>query len=56
MTQRFAERAIEAQPLDYARVVAKDMLTTFGWKRENVYNSIGNLEGSGSKFRFEPTV
>ena len=56
MTQRFAERAIEAQPLDYARVVAKDMLTTFGWKRENVYNSIGNLEGSGSEFRFEPAV
>jgi hypothetical protein len=53
---RFAERAIEAQPLDYARVVVKDTLTTFGWTRENVNNSIGNLEGSGSKFRFEPTV
>ena len=56
LTMRFAERAIEAQPLDYARVVAKDTLTTFGWTRENVTNPIGNLEGSGSKFRFEPTV
>jgi hypothetical protein len=56
LTMRFAERAIEAQPLDYARVVAKDTLTTFGWTRENVDNSLGNLEGSGSKFRFEPTV
>ena len=56
MTMRFAERAIEAQPLDYARAVAKDTLTTFGWTRENVNNAIGNLEGSGSKFRFEPTV
>jgi hypothetical protein len=56
LTMRFAERAIEAQPLDYARVVAKDTLTTFGWTRENVNNSIGNLEGSGSKFRFEPAA
>jgi hypothetical protein len=56
LTMRFAERAIQAQPLDYARVVAKDTLTTFGWTRENADNSIGNLEGSGSRFRFEPTV
>ena len=56
LTMRFAERAILAQPLDYARVVAKDTLTTFGWTRENVGNSIGNLEGSGSKFRFERAV
>jgi hypothetical protein len=56
LTLRFAERAIRAQPLDYARVVVKDTLITFGWKRENVNNSIGNLEGSGSKFRFKPTV
>jgi hypothetical protein len=56
LTMRFAERAILAQPLDYARVVARDTLTTFGWTRENENNSIGNLEGSGSKFRFEPTV
>ena len=56
LTMRFAERAILAQPLDYARVVAKDTLTTFGWTRENVSNSVGNLEGSGSKFRFERAV
>jgi hypothetical protein len=56
LTMRFAERAIEAQPLGYARAVAKDTLTTFGWTRENVTNPAGNLEGSGSEFRFEPTV
>jgi hypothetical protein len=54
LTMRFAERAILAQPLDYARVVAKDTLTTFGWARVNETNAIGNLEGSGTKFRFEP--
>jgi hypothetical protein len=57
VTLRFAERAIVAQPLDYLRVVATDTLTTFGWTRENVNNDyLGNLEGSGSKFRFESTV
>ena len=56
LTTRFAERAILAQPLDYARVVATDTLTTFGWTRRNENNAIGNLEGSGSKFRFEPAV
>jgi len=56
LTMKFAERAILAQPLDYARVVAKDSLTDFGWSRLNADNDIGNLEGSGSKFRFETTV
>jgi hypothetical protein len=56
LTMRFAERAIQAQPLDYARVVATDTLTTFGWTRRNENNALGNLEGSGSKFRFEPAV
>lgn len=56
LTMRFAERAILAQPLGYLRVVATDTLTTFGWTRQNVGDSLGNLEGSGSKFRFEPTV
>jgi hypothetical protein len=56
LTMKFAERAILAQPLDYARVVAKDSLTDFGWSRLNADNDIGNLEGSGSKFRFEPGV
>jgi hypothetical protein len=53
LTMRFAERAILAQPVDYARVVAKDTLTTFGWSRLNENNAIGNLEGSGTKFRFD---
>lgn len=52
LAMRFAERAILAQPLDYARAVAKDALTEFGWARLNADNAIGNLEGSGSKFRF----
>jgi hypothetical protein len=56
LTTKFAERAILAQPLDYAQAVAKDSLTEFGWSRLNAYNNIGNLEGSGSKFRFEPSV
>jgi hypothetical protein len=51
LTRGFAERAIEAQPLDYGRVVAKDVLRTFAWTRTQ-----SNLEGSGSKFRFENTV
>jgi len=56
LTMRFAERAILAQPVDYAKVVAKDTLTTFGWSRLNAGNAIGNVEGSGSLFRFEPGV
>ena len=57
LTMKFAERAIEKQPLDYLKVVAKDTLRTFRWTREGANdfksNSAGNLEGSGSKFRFE---
>ncbi len=56
LTMRFAERAILAQPLGYFRAVAGDTLSTFGWTRQNENNALGNLEGSGSKFRFEPTV
>jgi hypothetical protein len=56
LTESFSERAIEAQPLDYARVVARDVLTTFGPQRDNTGNDIGNLEGTGSKFQFQPTV
>jgi hypothetical protein len=56
LTMKFAKRAIEAQPLDYAKVVAKDALTTFGWTRANTSNALGNLEGDGSLFRFESTV
>jgi hypothetical protein len=57
---KFAERAIERQPLDYLRVVASDTLRTFRWTREGTGDfastSPGNLEGSGSKFRFEPAA
>jgi hypothetical protein len=57
LTMKFAERAIEKQPLDYIKVVASDTLRTFRWTREGTRdtasNSAGNLEGSGSKFRFE---
>jgi hypothetical protein len=60
LTMKFAERAIEKQPLDYVKVVASDTLRTFRWTREGtndvVSDSAGNLEGSGSKFRFETTV
>jgi type III secretory pathway component EscS len=56
LTMKFAKLAIEKQPLDYARVVARDVLTTFGPTRANANNDIGNLEGSGSKFQFERTV
>lgn len=52
LTMRFAERAILAQPLGYIKVVAKDTLRTFGWVRAS---DPQNVEGSGTKFRFEPT-
>jgi hypothetical protein len=48
ITKAYAELAIEKQPLSYAHVVAHDILQTFGWTRVQ-----SNLEGSGSKFRFE---
>jgi hypothetical protein len=60
LTMKFAERAIEKQPLDYVKVVASDTLRTFRWTREGTNDtasdSAGNLEGSGSKFRFESSV
>jgi hypothetical protein len=61
LTMKFAERAIEKQPLDYVKVVASDTLRTFRWTRDGTNDtgssSAGNLEGSGSKFRFEsPSV
>ena len=33
LTMKFAQRAIEKQPLDYIRVVASDTLQTFRWTR-----------------------
>jgi hypothetical protein len=57
LTMKFAERAIEKQPLDYLKAVASDTLMTFRWTREGTNDiassSAGNLEGSGSKFRFD---
>jgi hypothetical protein len=57
LTMKFAQRAIEKQPLDYLKVVASDTLRTFRWTRvginDTASSSAGNLEGSGSKFRFE---
>lgn len=50
ITRAYAELAIEKQPLSYAHVVARDILQTFEWTRVQ-----SNLEGSGSKFRFEST-
>jgi len=55
-TGRFAEWAIEAQPLAYASVVAGNIGTTFEWSKVNANNPVGNLEGDGSKFRFTSTV
>lgn len=45
---KFAERAIEKQPLSYLHVVTRDTLRTFGW---TVFSS--NAEGSGSTFQFD---
>jgi hypothetical protein len=49
LTQKFAIQAITSQPLDYARVVIKDTLHTFGWNRQPDPNDI---YGNGSTFRF----
>jgi hypothetical protein len=58
LTMKFAELAIESQPLDYIKAVTKDTLQTFEWTRQGTDDyssgSLGNVEGSGSLFRFEP--
>ena len=56
MGRRFAERAIESQPLDYAGSVARQTLTTFDWNRVNANNADGNNMGSGSNFQFRKTA
>jgi hypothetical protein len=54
LTQKFAERAILAQPVDYLRVVLNDTLHTFGWNRQpDPHDQIGN--GNGPEFRFSDT-
>ncbi len=53
MTQKFAERAIEAQPVAYLRVVTKDILHTFGWNRQpDPGGAYENANGNGATFRF----
>ncbi len=55
-TQHFAERAIETQPVAYLRVVAKDILHTFGWNRQpdpGGYDE--NANGNGPAFQFTST-
>jgi hypothetical protein len=56
LTQKFAERAILAQPIDYLHVVAHDTLHTFYWSREPTDAKHGNLTGSGPLFQFGPSV
>jgi hypothetical protein len=48
-TQKFAERAIEAQPIAYARAVTDDILHTFGWTRQPDPN---DYYGNGPTFQF----
>jgi hypothetical protein len=52
LTQRFAQRAILAQPYDYVRVVFKDTMHTFGWNRQPDPH---NVTGNGPHFRFSDT-
>ena len=52
-TQQFAERAIEAQPAAYVRVVLKDILHTFGWNRQpDPGGYYENANGNGPTFQF----
>lgn len=48
MAGKFAKDAILSQPVDYLRVVARDTLHTFTWKRTQ-----SDITGSGYSFRFE---
>jgi hypothetical protein len=50
LAMKFAERAIEKQPLDYIAVVTHDTLRSFGWK---IWPS--DDEGSGPTFQFGTT-
>ncbi len=52
-TRQFAEHAIESQPLDYVRVVTKDILHSFGWNRQpDPGGHYENANGNGPTFRF----
>jgi hypothetical protein len=53
----FAERAIEAQPVTYLRVVLKDILHTFGWNRQpDPAGYLENANGNGPTFQFVSTA
>jgi len=47
--RKFAELAVEAQPVAYVRVVTKDILHTFGWTRQP---DPQNYAGNGPTFQF----
>jgi hypothetical protein len=51
-TQKFAEIAIEDQPVAYARVVIDDILHTFGWNRQPDPH---DYYGNGPNFQFVST-
>jgi hypothetical protein len=51
-TQKFAEIAIEDQPVAYARVVIDDVLHTFGWNRQPDPH---DYYGNGPNFQFVST-
>jgi hypothetical protein len=51
-TRQFAEHAIEAEPVAYARAVADDTVHTFGWSRQPDPN---DWYGNGPNFRFVGT-
>jgi hypothetical protein len=53
LTMKFAERAIEAQPLAYLHVVTNDTLHTFGWNRQPDPN---DWSGNGQVFQFDSTT
>ena len=46
LTMKFAERAIEKQPLDYLKVVASDTLLTFRWTREGTNDTGSSSAGT----------
>ena len=51
MAGRFAEAAIESEPVAYATAVVTDIAHTFSWDRTQ-----SDLTGSGPSFQFEPVV
>jgi hypothetical protein len=53
--KQFAEFFIENQPVTYLRVVAKDVVHTFGWNRQPDPGGVfENANGNGLTFQFVP--